>query len=75
MHFFRYKNRSFVKESNATIKLSSPGDLFPGIRDRLVTVTGSLAEQVNAVTLIVKKISEDANYLQHVSAPSMYTGK
>jgi RNA-binding protein Nova len=73
--FSHIKNRSFVKESNANIKLSSPGDLIPGIQDRLVTVAGSLAEQVKAVALIVKKISEDANYLQYASAPSMNIGK
>ena len=68
-------NRSFIKETNANIKLSSPEDSIPGIRDRLVTVIGSLAEQVHAVSLIMKKISEDTNYLQCALAPSIYTGK
>ena len=68
-------NRSFIKETNANIKLSSPEDSIPGIRDRLVTVIGSLAEQLQAVSLIMKKISEDTNYLQCALAPSIYTGK
>lgn len=67
--------RTFVEDSHATIKLSSPEQSAPGLRDRLVTITGTLNEQLCAVALITKKISQDANYVQYASTPSLYTGK
>lgn len=67
--------RSFVEESHANIKLSPPEHTIPGLRDRLVTITGTFAQQMHAVALITRKISEDANYAQYASAPLLYTGK
>eukprot|EP00250_Pteridium_aquilinum_P007602 c17274_g1_i1 orf=595-1740(+) len=65
--------RTLVEDSHAAIKLSSPEQAVPGFQDRLVTVTGNFEEQLHAVTLITKKISEDANYVQYASGSS-YTG-
>lgn len=67
--------RTFVEDSHASIKLSSQDQTIPGLRDRLVTITGTLEQQLCAIALIIKKISEDASYAQYAVSPLSYTGK
>lgn len=66
--------KSFVEESQASIKLSSQDQILPGVSDRLVTITGTLEQQLRAIFLIVSKLAEDPNYAQYANAPFSYTG-
>eukprot|EP01018_Ginkgo_biloba_P020356 Gb_41492 [translate_table: standard] len=66
--------KSFVEESQASIKLSSQEQTMPGMSDRLVTITGTLEQQLRAIFLIISKLSEDPNYSQYANAPLSYTG-
>ncbi|KAI5063977.1 hypothetical protein GOP47_0020647 [Adiantum capillus-veneris] len=65
--------RTFMENSGAAIKLSSPEQAGPGFQDRIVSVAGGFDEQLHAVSLITNKISEDATYLQYASG-SLHTG-
>lgn len=65
--------RTFMEDSRAAIKLSSPEQATQGFQDRIVSVAGTFDEQLHAVTLITKKISEDANYVQYASG-ALHTG-
>ena len=47
---------------------------MPGVSDRLVTITGTLEQQLRAIFLIVSKLAEDPNYAQCANAPFSYTG-
>lgn len=67
------QTRTLAEDSHAGIKLSSPEQAVPAYQDRIVTVTGTFAEQLHAVALITKKMLEDANYAQYASGSS-YTG-
>lgn len=67
--------RTFVEDSHANIRLSSQDQTIPGLRDRLITITGTFQQQVRAATLILTKVSEDANYAQYAATPLSYTGK
>ncbi|KAM1124803.1 hypothetical protein TB2_040119 [Malus domestica] len=64
--------KSFIEESQAGIKISPQDNNYFGLNDRLVTVTGSLDEQMRAVDLIVSKLSEDSHYAQSMNAPFSY---
>ncbi|XP_009343335.2 protein BTR1-like isoform X2 [Pyrus x bretschneideri] len=64
--------KSFIEESQAGIKISPQDNNYFGLNDRLVTVTGSLDEQMRAVDLIVAKLSEDSHYAQSMNAPFSY---
>eukprot|EP00244_Chara_vulgaris_P003392 TRINITY_DN1614_c0_g1_i4.p1 TRINITY_DN1614_c0_g1~~TRINITY_DN1614_c0_g1_i4.p1 ORF type:complete len:367 (-),score=24.60 TRINITY_DN1614_c0_g1_i4:484-1527(-) len=64
--------RSFVEDSGANIKLSSQDQALPGVTDRVVTITGTLDQQLRAVALIVTKMSEDPNYLLYANMPISY---
>lgn len=66
--------KSFVEDSQASIKLSSQDQILPGVSDRLVTITGTLEQQLRAIFLIVSKLAEDPNYAQYANAPLSYTG-
>ncbi|KAM1124802.1 hypothetical protein TB2_040119 [Malus domestica] len=66
--------KSFIEESQAGIKISPQDNNYFGLNDRLVTVTGSLDEQMRAVDLIVSKLSEDSHYAQSMNAPFSYPG-
>jgi len=66
--------KSFIEDSQANIKLSSQDQILPGVSDRLVTITGTLEQQLRAIFLIVSKLSEDPNYTQYANAPLSYTG-
>ncbi|KAL7148519.1 hypothetical protein ABFS83_06G183700 [Erythranthe nasuta] len=64
--------RSLMEESSASIKISSQDTYYPGLHDRLVTVSGSLGEQMRAVELILLKLVEDQYYHQSAHAPFPY---
>ncbi|KAK4765130.1 hypothetical protein SAY86_026220 [Trapa natans] len=65
--------KSFIEESQATIKISSQDDNYYGLNDRLVTVTGKLDEQIRAIDLILSKLSEDSHYPQSINTPFSYS--
>eukprot|EP00246_Nothoceros_aenigmaticus_P006924 TRINITY_DN2034_c0_g1_i2.p1 TRINITY_DN2034_c0_g1~~TRINITY_DN2034_c0_g1_i2.p1 ORF type:complete len:370 (-),score=36.13 TRINITY_DN2034_c0_g1_i2:486-1595(-) len=66
--------KSMVEDSRANIKLSSQDQTIVGMTDRVVTITGTLDQQLRAVALIISKLSEDPNYAQYASAPISYPG-
>lgn len=65
--------RAFIEDSQASIKIS-PQDHNFGLNDRVVTLTGSLEEQMKAIVLILSKLMEDAQYSQSANAPFSYAG-
>lgn len=67
-------SRSFIEDSRAGIKISPLDNNFIGLNDRLVTLTGTLDEQMRAVELIMLKLAEDPHYAQSFSAPFPYAG-
>ncbi|KAH8943915.1 hypothetical protein BDL97_13G080400 [Sphagnum fallax] len=66
--------KMFVEDSGANIKLSSQDQSIPGVSDRIVTITGTLDQQLRAVALILTKLIEDPNYSQYVNTPISYPG-
>ncbi|KAI3458774.1 hypothetical protein Pfo_015575 [Paulownia fortunei] len=64
--------RSLIEDSRATIKISPQDNYYPGLHDRLVTVTGALGEQMRAIELILLKLVEDQYYHQSTNAPFPY---
>ncbi|KAH0456719.1 hypothetical protein IEQ34_014626 [Dendrobium chrysotoxum] len=66
--------KSFIEESQADIKISPQDNNYAGFTDRLVTVTGSLEEQMRAIFLIMSKLAEDAHYPQSLNSPFPYGG-
>ncbi|XP_057471658.1 protein BTR1-like isoform X2 [Actinidia eriantha] len=66
--------KSFVEESQAGIKISPQDNNYLGLSDRLVTVTGTLDEQMRAIELILTKLAEDHHYAQSYGAPFPYAG-
>lgn len=66
--------KSFIEDSGAGIKISPQDQNMVGLNDRLVTVTGSLDEQMRAIDLILSKLSEDAYYPQTLNSPFPYAG-
>ncbi|RZC90884.1 hypothetical protein C5167_028714 [Papaver somniferum] len=67
--------KSFIEDSQAGIKISPQDHNFMGLNDRLVTLTGSLEEQMRAIFLILSKLAEDTHYPQQsVNAPFSYAG-
>lgn len=66
--------RSLIDESQAGIKISPQDQSFPGVNDRIVTLTGSLEEQMRAVYLILSKLNEDSHYSHTVNTPYPYAG-
>ncbi|XP_061363793.1 protein BTR1 isoform X1 [Gastrolobium bilobum] len=66
--------RSFIEESQAGIKISPQDNNYYGQNDRLVTVTGTLDEQMRAIDLIVSKLAEDPHYSQSMNSPFSYPG-
>lgn len=67
-------NRSFIEDSQAGIKISPQDNNYFGLNDRLVTLTGTLEEQLRAADLILSKLSEDSHYSQSMNAPFSYPG-
>ncbi|CAL0299797.1 unnamed protein product [Lupinus luteus] len=66
--------RSFIEDSQAGIKISPQDNNYHGLNDRLVTVTGTLDEQLRAIDLIVSKLAEDPHYSQTMNSPFSYPG-
>ncbi|KAL3520789.1 hypothetical protein ACH5RR_018938 [Cinchona calisaya] len=64
--------KSLIEDSRAGIKISPLDHSFPGLYDRLVTVNGTLGEQMRAIELILLKLAEDIHYAQSVNAPFSY---
>ncbi|CAA0814428.1 Protein BTR1 [Striga hermonthica] len=64
--------RSFIEDSRAAIKISPQDNYYPGLHDRLVTVTGALGEQMRAVELILLKLVDDQYYHQSANVPFPY---
>ncbi|CAI5491806.1 unnamed protein product [Closterium sp. Naga37s-1] len=65
--------RSFVEDSQATIKLSSQDTAGPGFAERLITIGGTLEQKLRAVALLLTKMSEDPTYVQYADVPLSYT--
>ncbi|KAG2243481.1 hypothetical protein Bca52824_094676 [Brassica carinata] len=63
--------RSFIEDSKAGIKIS-PLDNYSGLSDRLVTLSGTMEEQMRAIALILTKLTEDDDYSQQVHSPNSY---
>ncbi|XP_041022160.1 protein BTR1 isoform X1 [Juglans microcarpa x Juglans regia] len=66
--------KSFIEESHAGIKISPQDNSYYGLNDRLVTLVGTLDEQMLAIDLILSKLSEDPHYYQSMNAPFSYPG-
>ncbi|KAJ0966640.1 hypothetical protein J5N97_023557 [Dioscorea zingiberensis] len=66
--------KSLIEDSQANIKISPQDSLLIGVRDRLVTLTGSQEELLCALDLILSKLVEDSYYLRSVSSPWPYLG-
>lgn len=66
--------KSFIEDSQAGIKISTQDNNYGGLNDRLVTVTGSLDEQLRAIYSIFSKLVEDSHYPQTLHAPFSYAG-
>ncbi|CAI0410835.1 unnamed protein product, partial [Linum tenue] len=64
--------KSFIEDSQAGIKISPLDHNFYGLNDRLVTLTGTLNEQMRAVDLILSKLVEDPHYSQSMHTPLSY---
>eukprot|EP00249_Psilotum_nudum_P009466 c21954_g1_i4 orf=288-1271(-) len=64
--------KAFVEDSHANIKLSSQEQTVAGVTDRIVTIIGTLEQQLRAVALIITKLSEDPHYVQSANAPISY---
>ncbi|GKV34224.1 hypothetical protein SLEP1_g42616 [Rubroshorea leprosula] len=66
--------KSFIEDSQAGIKISPQDNNYYGLNDRLVTLTGTLDEQMRAFELILPKLAEDPHYSQNIHAPFSYAG-
>jgi RNA-binding protein Nova len=66
--------RSFIEQSHAGIKISPQDNNYVGLHDRLVTVTGTFDNQMQAIDLILRKLSEDIHYPPNLSSPFPYAG-
>ncbi|XP_022743472.1 protein BTR1 isoform X3 [Durio zibethinus] len=64
--------KSFIEDSQAGIKISPQDNNFYGLNDRLVTLTGTLDEQMRAIDLILSKLCEDPHYSQAMHTPFSY---
>ncbi|XP_047307139.1 protein BTR1-like isoform X3 [Impatiens glandulifera] len=64
--------KSFIEDSHANIKISPQDINFPGLNDRLVTLSGTLYEQMRANELILSKLAEDSNYIGSFTVPYPY---
>lgn len=64
--------RSYVEDSGAHIKLSGQDLMVPGVHERVITITGTLEQQLRAVALIITKMAEDPNFPIHSSVVLSY---
>lgn len=62
--------RSYVEDSGAHIKVSDPDSVPPGatssrrVHERIITITGTLEQQLRAVALVITKMADDPNFSQ-----------
>lgn len=63
-----------MESSHAGIKISSQNDHYAGLSDRLVTVVGTISEQMRAIDLILLKLTKDPYYTQSMNVPLSYAG-
>lgn len=68
-------SRSFIEDSQAGIKISPQDNNYMGSTDRLVTLSGTIEEQMRATDLIVSKLSEDPHYTQSMNYPFSYPSR
>ncbi|KAF8397761.1 hypothetical protein HHK36_016683 [Tetracentron sinense] len=68
------RRQSFIEDSQAGIKISPQDNNYTGLNDRLVTLTGSLEEEMRAIFLILSKLTEDVHYSQSMNVPFSYAG-
>ncbi|KAF3587901.1 hypothetical protein F2Q69_00032032, partial [Brassica cretica] len=61
--------RSFIEDSKAGIKIS-PLDFE--LSDRLLTLSGTMEEQMRAIALILTKLTEEDDYSQQMHSPNSY---
>ncbi|KAK0593020.1 hypothetical protein LWI29_029310 [Acer saccharum] len=66
--------KSFIEDSQAGIKISPVDHNYYGLNDRLVTLSGSLDEQMRAIELILSKLTDDTHYAQTMNIPFSYAG-
>ncbi|GJY24844.1 protein BTR1 isoform X2 [Tanacetum coccineum] len=66
--------RSLIEDSQANIKISPQDNNYIGVNDRLVTVIGTLQQLMQAVNLILLKLSEDSYYVQSIGPAFPYAG-
>lgn len=45
---------------------------MPGVHERVITITGSIEEEMRAVALIITKMAEDPNFPMHSSINLSY---
>ncbi|KGN52226.1 protein BTR1 isoform X2 [Cucumis sativus] len=64
--------KSFIEDSQAGIKISPQDNNYMASTDRLVTLSGTIEEQMRATDLIVSKLSEDPHYTQSMNYPFSY---
>ncbi|XP_071732940.1 protein BTR1-like [Rutidosis leptorrhynchoides] len=64
--------RSFIEDSQANIKISPQDNNHIGLSDRLVTVIGTLQQLMQAINLILLKLSEDIYYVQSIGPTFPY---
>ncbi|KAI3470528.1 hypothetical protein Pfo_027191 [Paulownia fortunei] len=64
--------KSLIEDSRADIRISPQDIYYPGLHDRLVMVTGTLREQMQAIELILLKLVKDPYYQQSANAPFPY---
>ncbi|KAG7031990.1 Protein BTR1, partial [Cucurbita argyrosperma subsp. argyrosperma] len=64
--------KTFIEDSQAGIKISPQDNNYMGSTDRLVTLSGTIEEQMRATDLIVSKLSEDPHYTQSMNYPFSY---
>lgn len=67
--------RSFIEDSQAGIKISPQDNNYMASTDRLVTLSGTIEEQMRATDLIVSKLSEDPHYTQSMNYPFSYPSR
>jgi hypothetical protein len=65
----------FIEQSHAGIKISPHDNNYVGLHDSLVTVTGTFDNQMQAIDIILRKLSEDVHYPPNLSSPFPYAGK
>ncbi|CAM8949081.1 hypothetical protein QQ045_015877 [Rhodiola kirilowii] len=64
--------KSLIEASGAGIKISPLDANYYRLSDRLVMITGSLDEQMEAIKLILHKLFEDPQYPHYVNVPFSY---